>query len=292
MNFLEFWQENKNVILSFSIFLNIVLLSLTLYLFFTGKDQKCPECVCEQNKAISMNTANDNKTDVNECQSEEKKFYVEVKGEVKYPGVYEADKNSIIDDVINDAGGLTKNAYTDNINMSRKVSDELVIYIYNKNDIKKSLDTEKETNTCSPNIVDSNTEEIEEDASNDNFSANDSSLKDSINEPCLCPTYDITNCTDEKKSEIVSDHSEEEYNKDTWENEDTKDVLDDENDLVNINTASKDELMSLNYIGEAKAKAIIEYRETNGLFKNLEDLKNVKGIGDALFEKIKNYITI
>lgn len=289
MNFLEFWQENKNIILSFSIFLNIVLISLSLYLFFNGKNQKCPECICEQNKAISMNTANDTAKNTTECQNEEKKFYVEVKGEVKYPGVYEADQNTIIDDVITDAGGLTKNAYTDNINMSRKVSDELVIYVYNKNDMTKTISPSEEIKSCSPNIVDS---DIEDSIIEDTYS-NDTNNKDTTsNEPCLCPTYDITECTEAKKSEIVADHSEETYTKDTWENEDTKDVLKEDNDLVNINTASKEELMSLNYIGEAKAKAIIEYRENNGLFKKLDDLKNVKGIGNALFEKIKNYITI
>ncbi len=295
MNFLEFWQENKNIILGFSIFLNIVLASLALYLFFDGQNQKCPECICEQNKAISMNTANDSQSSANECQKEEEKFYVEVKGEVKYPGVYEASQSTIIDDVITDAGGLTKNAYTDNINMSRKVSDELVIYVYNKNDIAKTTEPKEESKTCSPNIVDSNIEDssLEDEDSNEEIS-DDPNIKDTmVNEPCLCPTYDITECTDEKKSEIVADHKEEEtYTKDTWENEDTKDVFEEENSLVNINTASKEELMSLNYIGEAKAKAIIEYRENNGLFKNLEDLKNVKGIGNALFEKIKNYITI
>ena len=50
--------------------------------------------------------------------------------------------------------------------------------------------------------------------------------------------------------------------------------------------------MSLPSIGEAKANAIIEYRKKNGLFKKIEDIKNVKGIGNALYEKIKDYINI
>lgn len=62
-------------------------------------------------------------------------------------------------------------------------------------------------------------------------------------------------------------------------------------DKVNINIASIDELMTLTGVGESKAKSIIAYREENGLFKTIEDIKNVSGIGDALFESIKDSIT-
>lgn len=64
------------------------------------------------------------------------------------------------------------------------------------------------------------------------------------------------------------------------------------NELVNINTASKDELMTIPGIGESKADTIIKYREENGNFKSIEDIKNVSGIGESLFEKIKDYITV
>lgn len=60
---------------------------------------------------------------------------------------------------------------------------------------------------------------------------------------------------------------------------------------ININTASKEELLTLTGIGESKADSIISYREENGEFKTIEDIKNVSGIGDSLFEKIKGYIT-
>ena len=60
--------------------------------------------------------------------------------------------------------------------------------------------------------------------------------------------------------------------------------------LININEASEDELTSLSGIGSNKAKKIIEYRETNP-FEKIEDIKNVDGIGDSLYEKIKDNIT-
>ena len=61
---------------------------------------------------------------------------------------------------------------------------------------------------------------------------------------------------------------------------------------VNINTASINELDTLSGIGPSKAEAIIKYREENGTFKSIEEIKNVTGIGEALFEKFKENITI
>lgn len=61
---------------------------------------------------------------------------------------------------------------------------------------------------------------------------------------------------------------------------------------VNINTDNVLELTQLDGIGTSKANAIIEYRKENGNFISIEELKNVSGIGEVLFEKIKNYITI
>ena len=61
---------------------------------------------------------------------------------------------------------------------------------------------------------------------------------------------------------------------------------------INLNTASAEELDQLPGIGPAIAKAIIDYRTKNGPFKQIEDINAVKGIGDALFEKIKDLITV
>lgn len=63
-------------------------------------------------------------------------------------------------------------------------------------------------------------------------------------------------------------------------------------DKININTASKELLMSLNGIGETKAESILSYREQNGPFDSLEDLMQVDGIGQGTFSKIKDKITI
>lgn len=70
--------------------------------------------------------------------------------------------------------------------------------------------------------------------------------------------------------------------------------IDNETDsnLVNINTAGIEELTTLTGIGDVKAEAIIKYRNEVGRFKQKEDLLNIEGIGEALFEKIKDDITI
>ena len=61
---------------------------------------------------------------------------------------------------------------------------------------------------------------------------------------------------------------------------------------VNINRADKAELMTLTGIGETKAEAILSYRETNRGFQSLEELKQVEGIKDGTFQKIKDQICL
>ena len=61
---------------------------------------------------------------------------------------------------------------------------------------------------------------------------------------------------------------------------------------VNLNTATKDELVALPGIGPAKAQAILDYRSKNGAFKSIEELKDVKGIGAKRYEKIKSDLTV
>ena len=61
---------------------------------------------------------------------------------------------------------------------------------------------------------------------------------------------------------------------------------------ININTATKEELDTLPGIGPSTAAKIIEYRKENGKFKNIEEIKEVSGIGDAKYEKIKELINI
>lgn len=128
---------------------------------------------------------------------------VEVKGEVKHPGIYTLPKDTRVQDLISIAGGFTVDADTSSINLASKLNDGMVVVVPKKNDGSSYIDTK-----------------------------------------------------------------------------------------VNINTASISELCTLNGIGEATARKIIDYRTINGRFQSIEDIKNVSGIGDALFEKIKDDITV
>jgi len=61
---------------------------------------------------------------------------------------------------------------------------------------------------------------------------------------------------------------------------------------VNINTATQSELEVVKGLGPAKAKAIIQYREANGSFKNVDELDNVKGFGKASIDKLKDELSV
>lgn len=187
-----------------------------------------------------------------EEEPEQLVFHVDVKGAVEAPGVYEVNEGAIISDVITLAGGFTEDAVQDTINLSKKVSDEMVIYVYTKKEIDKS-------------------------SSNTGVSTTNSS--------CNTSSYNIEDCVEKIESIIITGDNVGTDMDTTAENESTS-------KLVNINTATKSELTTLNGIGDVKAEAIIDYRNTNGNFTSIEDILNVSGIGDALFTKIKDYITV
>ena len=225
--------------------LNVILLIGTSILIFMIINQKCeceePELNCEEKKEIVIE------------EEPLKNYHVEVKGAVNNPGVYIVNDNYIINDVIKMAGGFKNNAYSDNINLSRHLSDELVIYVYTKDEYKKN--TKKEVDICN------------------------------------CQTYDISDCKENYES-IITDGKETQTSNESKELNNTEEKNEEVLKLININTASQKELMTLPGIGESKANDIINYREKNGLFKSIEDIKKVNGIKDATYNKIKDSITV
>ena len=93
----------------------------------------------------------------------------------------------------------------------------------------------------------------------------------------------IGNINDETESSVVQNSSTSSSNCNNSDKGST---------LININTADLEQLKEITGIGNIKAQSIIDYREANGGFKSLEELKNVDGIGDKTFEKIKDQITL
>ena len=177
--------------------------------------------------------------DIKKEEIKEEKYFVDIKGAIKKPGVYQLDSDLTVNDVINIAGGLTENADTSVINLAKKIHNEMVIIIYTKEEVKKS------------NIVDTVIKVVEKE--------------------CICPNIQNDSCLNTEIKDNIT-------NKEN-------------SNLVNINTATIEELQSISGIGESKAKSIVEYRNQNGNFKSIEDIKNVEGIGDKLYETIKVYIT-
>lgn len=143
----------------------------------------------------------------------ENKVYIHVCGEVKKPGVYVFDREPRVIEAVRKAGGFTKKADTEGVNLAGSVTDGMQLIISKKS---KSSNTKGKENTGS-----------------------------------------------EKSSP-----------------------------KVNINQASKEELMTLSGIGESKASQIISYRESHGAFQKMEDIMNISGIKNGVFDKIKDFITV
>ncbi len=174
------------------------------------------------------------------------KVYVDIKGAVVNPGVYEIEEGKKVIDVIGLAGGFTEVANTSMINLAKQVNNEMVIIIYTNEEVQKAQA--------------------------------ENSLAKKIDQECVCPEVKNDGCLFQKEQ---SSNSSEKNEKNELPKE-----------KINLNTATKDELETLPGVGASKAEAIIQYREEIGVFKNIEELKEVSGIGDALFEKVKDYITV
>lgn len=140
-------------------------------------------------------------------------IYVDIGGQVKNPGVYTVKEGTRLFEVIEKAGGLTEDAFIDQVNRAEVVTDGQKIVIPSAGDVQQSLPQQT--------------------SSGKNVSG-----------------------------------------------------------LVNINSADSQTLQEIPGVGPATAEKIIAYRTENGRFSSIEDLKNVSGIGDKTFEKMKDKITV
>ena len=106
-----------------------IVLIVFVLLFVFIKDDSTEEVILEEN---NLELKEENIEEVNNI-----KIKVDIKGAVKNPGVYEVEENSRVSDVINISGGLTSEADTSVINLSKNVIDEMVIIIYTKDEINE-----------------------------------------------------------------------------------------------------------------------------------------------------------
>ena len=201
---LFFRQNVKSIILAFVC--SLVLIIGGLFYFNQNKT--------EDYSGVSFsNISNEtNNKDEKAENRHDEKIFVDVKGAVKHPGVFETTKDKRVKDLIEEAGGLLDDADTSTLNLSQKVKDQMVIYVLKHGE----------------------------------------------------------------KPKQISDGGSSSSNA----------------DVININTANKEQLMKISGVGKTKAEAIISYREKNGDFKKKEDITKVRGIGKATFEKIKDKIEV
>lgn len=201
------------------------------------------------------------KEEVIEKETEEEKvdtkkyIKVDIKGAVNNPGVYELEENTRVSDAINVSGGLRSDADTSLINLSKLLKDEMVVIIYTKDEIKS-------------------------------MQKGNTTIK-YIEKECICPAVNNDACIDEN---TITNNSSNDTKSSTSNN--SSNTTSEIKFPISINTASADELTNIPGIGEKKAQAIVEYRNTNGNFNSIEEITNVSGIGNSTFEKIKEYITI
>ena len=107
--------------------------------------------------------------------------------------------------------------------------------------------------------------------------------------------YTVDEVNEMKVKNILIQYVEKECNCPTLSNDaclSNDSVKESDSSKISINNASVEELTKLSGIGESKAKSIVEYRNEHGLFSSIDEILNVSGIGEALFEKIKDNITI
>ncbi|MBQ2917001.1 MAG: helix-hairpin-helix domain-containing protein [Clostridia bacterium] len=201
----------------------IVIIITALMIIFVGyyiiskiNDSKYIELETEETEIIENEIEND------EITIQEQNIILHITGAVKRQGIVEVKKDSRISDIIEAAGGITKDADLSKINLAYIVKDGQKIYVPSINDKE---DIEKITEEAGENVIDE-------------------------------------------------------------ENSVSK------NQKVNINTASQTELETLSGIGPSTALKIINYRNENGDFKKIEDIKNVPGIGESKFESLKESICV
>ena len=215
----SFFMENW-----IGILIGIVSLIISFIIAVTkekAKDCNCPLCEYEEKSDLK------------------KLIKVDVKGAVKEPKVYILEEDATVEDAIKMAGGLIDGGITSNINLSKKLKDEMVVYVFTQ----AELDKENSQNEIVCEVP-----------------------------KCECETIKVSG--------------------DTIINKNDSNKAESSNGLISINDASLEDLMTLDGIGNSKALAIINYRNENGPFKSIEEIKNVSGIGDALYEKIKNKIKV
>lgn len=195
-----------------NLFIILILLAIVITIFITNKSKVIDDPASDP---VELTLATDDPIveSANEVEAAPEEFMIDVKGEVRQPGVYTVDVNARVIDVITIAGGFTDTADQNQVNLAQKIHDEMVVFIPKPGEIIEGIE--------SIQMVEAN-----------------------------------------------------------------------QSEGIRLNSATKEEIQSLNGIGPSKAEAIVTYREENGPFKSVDELLNVSGIGEKTLEKFKDEIIV
>lgn len=147
-----FFKQNIKTIL-FALVCSLFCVGIFFY-YYNDKDN---DSYNDINISSQKSQKSEVSADGNEEQRENNKIFIDVKGAVKTPGVYETTKEKRVKDIIEEAGGLLEEADTTNINLSQKLKDQMVIYILKKGEKPKQIDGNTSETTSTDATININT---------------------------------------------------------------------------------------------------------------------------------------
>ncbi|MGC3008602.1 helix-hairpin-helix domain-containing protein [Enterococcus faecalis] len=190
----------------------LITLLVSIYLM-VNKEPRVDTTMWEE---TSLTTMAEVATDATKERAETM-IYVDIKGAVKVPGIYQLKNQQRIWDALALAGGVSEEADTAQVNYAQKVKNQMIIYVPKKGEpVPQSLETLQESAPAQQN----------------------------------------------------------------------------QEEKINLNTATEAELQTISGIGAKKAQEIIRFRDEQGPFKTVEELKNVPGIGEKTVERLKDMLTV
>lgn len=193
-----------------------IVILITLFVGIYLMVNKEPRVDTTMWEETSLTTTAEVATDATKERAETM-IYVDIKGAVKVPGIYQLKNQQRIWDALALAGGVSEEADTTQVNYAQKVKDQMIIYVPKKGEpVPQSLETLQESAPAQQN----------------------------------------------------------------------------QEEKINLNTATEAELQTISGIGAKKAQEIIRFRDEQGPFKTVEELKNVPGIGEKTVERLKDMLTV
>ena len=203
----------KWLLLGSGVFMVILITLLVGIYLMVNKEAQVDTTMWEE---TSLTTTAEVATDATKERAETM-IYVDIKGAVKVPGIYQLKNQQRIWDALALAGGVSEEADTTQVNYAQKVKDQMIIYVPKKGEpVPQSLETLQESAPAQQN----------------------------------------------------------------------------QEEKINLNTATEAELQTISGIGAKKAQEIIRFRDEQGPFKTVEELKNVPGIGEKTVERLKDMLTV